>query len=157
RENEESLREAQRIAGIGSHVLDLNSGAWAASDELRKILGVAPDYDLSPAGWMALIHPEDRPAVEACFSDDAISSGLPFEVEHRIARYSDQAVRWVHGLGRIERDERGNPVRLRGTIQDITERKQSEASLRESKELLQLFIEQAPVALAMFDREMRYL
>ena len=137
RENEETLRVSQRMAGLGSHVLDLASGAWFASDILREIFGVGPDYDLSPAGWMALIHPEDRAAVEACFSDEAISRGLPIEVEHRIIRPSDQAVRWVYGQGRIERDENGHPAKLRGTIQDITERKRAEAAILESRAKLE--------------------
>jgi diguanylate cyclase (GGDEF)-like protein/PAS domain S-box-containing protein len=157
RESEKTLREAQRIAGLGVHVQDLVTGAWSASDVLREILGVGPDYELSFPGWMALVHPEDRPAVEAFFTEEVLRKGLPFEFEHRIVRQSDQEVRWVRAVGHVESDHQGNPVKLRGTVQDITERKLAEASLRESKELLQLFIEHAPVSLAMLDREMRYV
>jgi diguanylate cyclase (GGDEF)-like protein/PAS domain S-box-containing protein len=65
--------------------------------------------------------------------------------------------RWVHGRGELTCDAQGRPVTMHGTIQDITERKRSEAALGESKELLRLFIEHAPVPLAMFDRELRFL
>jgi PAS domain S-box-containing protein len=157
RESEETLREAQRIAGLGIHTQDLSTGTWSASDILREILGVGPDYNLSSSRWMDLVHPEDRAAVEARFSKEALSKRPQFEIEHRIVRNADQAVRWVRAVGKIEFDSLGGPVKLRGTIQDITESKQVEAALRESKELLQLFIAHAPAALAMFDREMRYL
>jgi diguanylate cyclase (GGDEF)-like protein/PAS domain S-box-containing protein len=157
RESEETLREAQRIAGLGIHTQDLSTGTWSASDILREILGVGPDYNLSSSRWMDLVHPEDRAAVEARFSKEALSKRPQFEIEHRIVRNADQAVRWVRAVGKIEFDSLGGPVKLRGTIQDITESKQVEAALRESKELLQLFIGHAPVALAMFDSEMRYL
>jgi len=157
RESEKTLREAQRIAGLGVHVQNLVTGAWSASDVLRVILGVGPDYDLSLPGWMALVHPEDRPAVEAFFTEEVLRKGLPFEFEHRVVRQSDQEMRWVRAVGHVESDRQGNPVKLRGTVQDITEQKLADASLRESKELLQQFIEHAPVSLAMFDREMRYV
>ncbi|MDR3737362.1 MAG: PAS domain S-box protein, partial [Acidobacteriaceae bacterium] len=80
-----------------------------------------------------------------------------FDKEYRIVRPSDGLVRWVHGRGRLEFDGQGRPVKMLGTIKDITERKQIEIALRESKDRLQLFLDNSPVALAMFDRDMRYL
>ena len=157
RENEEVLREAQRIAGLGIHIQDLSTGIWSASDILREILGVGPHEDLSSEEWRALVHPEDRGIVDACFTEEALKKGQQFDVEHRIIRRSDGAVRWIHGRGRVELDKTGNPVKLRGIVQDITRSKEADAELRENKELLQLFIQHAPVALAMVDLEMRYI
>ncbi len=157
RENEESLREAQRIGGLGSYSLDIDAGLWASSDVMDQIFGIDKKYDRSIEGWAALIHPDDRSSMLAYFKDDVLGHRKPFDREYRVIRQTDLAVRWVHGLGRLEFDIQGRPIKMPGTIRDITEARQAEDTLRESKELLQLFIHHAPVALAMFDREMRYV
>ncbi len=157
RESEESLREAQRIAALGSYVLQVGTGIWISSDVLDEIFGIDSSHPHTVEGWSALIHPADRGSMEDYFAEEVLGKRALFDKEYRILRRADGAERWVHGLGKLEFDGQGQAHTMRGTIQDITARKQSDAALRESKDLLQLFIEHAPAALAMFDRNMRYV
>jgi diguanylate cyclase (GGDEF)-like protein/PAS domain S-box-containing protein len=151
-----SLQESQRIAGLGSYVLDLKTMLWSSSEVLDEIFGIAVDYQRSIEGWLAIVHPGDREMMSAHFAG-ALEVRSKFDKEYRIVRPSDRVQRWVHGLGRFEVDETGRPTIMRGTIQDITDRKRVEADLRQNEELLELFIQHAPAALAMFDRDMRYI
>ena len=157
RESEDSLKTAQQIAGLGSYVTYISEGRWTSSAILDQTFGIGPEFNRTIEGWSELIFPDDREQMVCYFLDEVAGKGKPFDREYRIIRQSDGAVRWVHGLGRLEKDNAGRPVKMIGTIQDITEQKLADAALRESRARLQLFISDAPVALAMFDREMRYL
>jgi diguanylate cyclase (GGDEF)-like protein/PAS domain S-box-containing protein len=157
RESEESLLEAQRIAGLGSYVTDIVAGTWTSSEVLDHVFGIDKAYQHTVEGWGTLVHPEDRESMVSYFESEVVAKRKPFDRKYRIVRQSDGAVRWVHGLGRLEFDVQGRPVKMIGTIQDVTEARQAQTALRESKELLQLFIERAPAGLAMLDYEMRYL
>ncbi len=156
-EREETLREAQSIAGLGSYRFYLDSGRWTSSEVMDEIFGIPSDYERNVEGWERIAHPDDRAMMVDYFSNEVVGHGAPFDKEYRIVRLSDGEVRWVHCLGRLEFDDRRRPVRMIGTIRDITEIKQSEMALRESREIQRLFIEHAPAAIAMLDRDMHYL
>jgi diguanylate cyclase (GGDEF)-like protein/PAS domain S-box-containing protein len=130
RESEEFLQESQRIAGIGSYTLDLVSGVWSSSEVLDGIFGIDKNHDHTVSSWGAMILDDDREWMERYFAEEVVGKGQTFDREYRIARQSDHAERWVHGLGHLERDTAGRAVKMRGTIQDITERKLTEEQLR---------------------------
>lgn len=123
RESEEALRESQAIAGLGSYVVELASGTWKASAELRKILGIDLAYGAEVENGLALIHPEDRTWLTDEVRSEVLGAGRPLDRQFRILRQGDQSERWVHALGRVHCDAQQRPLTLRGTIQDITERR----------------------------------
>jgi len=157
RESEESLNEAQKIAGLGSIVVDLKTWNSISTDKFKELNGIDETYQFSMANWRNLNHPDDRDRMERIMRDEVLAQGKSFDEEHRIIRQNDGAVRWMHGRGRVEFDADGRPAIYRATVQDITEKKLADLAWRESKDLLQLFIQNAPAALAMLDCKMRYL
>jgi diguanylate cyclase (GGDEF)-like protein/PAS domain S-box-containing protein len=157
RTSDRSLREAQKIARVGSYILDLASGTWTSSDALDEIFGIDAAYPRTVDGWRQLVHPDDREMMASHLANEVLGKATDFSKEYRIVRRRDDAVRWMYAMGRMERDGGGELTILRGTIQDVTERKQADATLQESRELMQLFIEHTPAAIAMFDCEMRYI
>lgn len=130
RRSEESLKESQRIAGLGSYVLDVATGKWESSEVLDQLLGIDGAYERTFPGWVALIHADDYLMLEEHLGNDVLGRGGNFDREFRIIRRNDLVECWVHGLGRLEFDAENKPVRMHGTIQDITERKKTEVELR---------------------------
>lgn len=130
------LKESQIIAGLGSYTLDLQTGIWKSSEILDELFGIDQSYDTSIEGWKAIIHPEDRVKMDNYFRDEVLAKGQPFKQEYRIVHQSDQSVRWVHGLGKLEFDSNGVPIKMIGTIQDITERKEMQIELHLQEEMM---------------------
>ncbi len=123
KESERLLRESQAIAGLGSYVLDVPAGLWNSSDVCDQIFGIDQEYERSMAGWVALVNPDDRARMADYFSSEVLGKGGAFDTVYRVIRHNDGAERWVHGLGKVEFDDQGHPLRMHGTIQDVTERK----------------------------------
>ncbi len=134
RESEARLRESQIIAGLGSYLIDIPAGFYKTSDMLDKLFGIDERFDLSVEGWASLIHPDDR-AMMVDYLGEVIVQRRIFDREYRILRHNDRAERWVHGLGKLELDDQGRPLKMHGTIQDITDRKKLEEQLRQSQKL----------------------
>lgn len=154
---EETIEEADVFTRAGSYILDLKRGIFAISKTLEDIAGIDDSYPYTIDTWKRLVHEDDRSRMVQYLESVLEVPGRIFNQEYRIVRFKDKAVRWVHGIGRIDYDSHGTLLMMHGSIEDITERKATEAALLETKERLQLFVEHAPAALAMFDREMRYV
>lgn len=139
------LEDVLILAGLGSYVMDIPSGRWESSGILDDIFGIDNTYERTVEGWAALLHPEDRDMMVNYFFREVVGRGQPFRKEYRIIRRKDGGERWVHGRGRLEMDAQGQPVRMIGTIQDITARKLTEESLRNSesryRELIELAVD----------------
>jgi PAS domain S-box-containing protein len=126
RESDRLLRETQAIAGLGSYVLDLRTGMWTSSSILDDIFGIDDAYVRSVAGWQAIVHPDWRERMTHHFVEEVLGHHRRFDMSYRIIRQRDGVPRWVHGLGKLEFDNAAQPVRLTGTITDITARKELE-------------------------------
>jgi PAS domain S-box-containing protein len=139
-DSEKSLREAQLIAGLGNYVLDIPTGVWKSSDMLDKLFGIDEIYERSMEGLVALFHPDDRTMITDYFKNEVLGHYQAFNKEYRIIRHDDHDERWLHGLGKLEFDAQRRPLKMHGTIQDITESKRAEekieASLKEKEILL---------------------
>jgi diguanylate cyclase (GGDEF)-like protein/PAS domain S-box-containing protein len=152
RESSDFLKEAQRIGDLGCYVLDISAGVWTSSSRLDEIFGIDENYERSIAGWEALVHPGDQAMMAAYFAGEIIGDGKPFDKEYRIIRQTDQAERWVRGLGRLDFDARGKPLKMRGIISDITAHRQWEMQLQNSEERYRTVFETCPDAVMISQR-----
>ncbi|MFZ4621870.1 MAG: PAS domain S-box protein, partial [Bacteroidota bacterium] len=141
KESEGMLKASQEASGIGSYIFDIGRSSWFSSERLALMLGLPPDVVHPIEDWLEVIHAEDRPAVTRHFTEDVLGKRQRFNIEYRIINRLTGEERWVHGIGELESDAGGNPQRLLGTIQDITERKQAEEYLRESENKYRSLVE----------------
>jgi PAS domain S-box-containing protein len=136
RATQHALEQSQQIARLGYATLDVAAGRWTISSSLAEVLGVPGSTALDlEAGWR-LVHPEDREALRWHIMNEVLTGREPFDREYRILRASDGEERWLHAIGRTERDAAGQVVRLFATLQDVTARKLATLALERSREEL---------------------
>ncbi len=123
------LAEAQEVARLGYFITDVTTGTWTSSTLLDHLFGIDNGFERTAKGWSDLVEPEHRDALREAYQT-AVANRAGFNVEYAIRRPADDRVVWVQAIGRLEFDDTGVPVRIVGTVQDITARKKAEAEIR---------------------------
>ena len=138
------FEKAQDIASVGAWEYDLETEEWYWTKAVSRIYGVPADADPTAEATLEYYHPDDRPVLRDAFTR-AVRDGEPYDLELRIDG-EDGADRWVRIRGEPQ-FEAGDVVRIRGTIQDITDRKERELELQQMSRA----IDRAPIGVTITD------
>jgi PAS domain S-box-containing protein len=154
RENAERLREALDAAEMGTWDWDVATGAVTWTGCSAVLLGVPPGAPATIETFRDTIHPADRADLEEAIAAALAGPADEFQEQHRA---SGDPARWLLGRGRVYRDDAGRPLRMRGTVQDITAQKRAEQSIRESEAELRALVSAMTDMIFVLDRDGRYL
>ncbi len=141
KQNQEALEKSEQRYAMTLNAVkdglwdwDIPTGHAFFSDYYYTMLGYEPgEFPANYEKWLTLVHPDGREEVHAELQDH-ISKGTGFEIELRMKMKSGEW-KWVSTRGNIvERNSDGTPVRMVGTLSDITTRKKEEQLVQESEE-----------------------
>ncbi|KAF0215458.1 MAG: PAS/PAC sensor signal transduction histidine [Geobacteraceae bacterium] len=147
-ESEYNLAKAQSMTHVGSWSFDSLTGEVNASDELLRILRLGR-AEMTQESFAGVVHPDDLASVMAHLRL-GIEHGKNYEIEHRLL-FSDGTSRWVYTIVEPSVDSAGRVVKLYGTTQDITERKQAEVELRNKTNELQAIFDSISDGITVYD------
>ena len=134
------FEQAQEIANFGAWETDLrdNDGWW--TEQVNQIYGLPTGYEPEPGEGIEYFHPEDRSVIRDAF-ERARATGESYDLELRVG--DREEFTWVRACGKPQTED-GEVVRVRGTLQDITDSKEHEQELERSHTLLSTLFETLP-------------
>ena len=148
-ETAKRLRNAQRIAGLGTWEWDVEKNRLRYSEGISEVFGNFPNaFSNSFEAFQKTLHPDDRDRVAGAFTR-ALYEKEPFDVVHRLV-LPDGSERVVHQRAEVKRDDSGKPLLMNGTIHDITEQERTK-KLRESERHFRNLVGQAADAFFLHD------
>ncbi|HEY5277545.1 MAG TPA: PAS domain S-box protein, partial [Coriobacteriia bacterium] len=152
RASESRLRQAQQIARIGNWELDLATSHLWWSEEMFRVFDLDPaEFGASYEAFLSAIHPDDRDRVNAAYTE-SLEKRTPYEIMHRLLM-ADGRIKFVEERCETDYASDGTPLRSRGTMQDITERREAAELLQESEERYRVLFDGSPLPMWLIDQE----
>lgn len=143
RDSEERLRMALEAARIGTWNWQVETGAVSWSNEIETMFGLKKgEFDGKYETYLSLIHPDDLPGLQNAIENSLSQEGVNYLVEHRLI-WPNKEIRWFEGRGKVYRNAVGKPIRMVGTVVDITEHKRADEALRQAEEKYRDIVEYA--------------
>jgi two-component system, sporulation sensor kinase E len=151
-QSEYNLTKAQSMTHVGSWSFDTKTAEVKATDELLRIMRLGAE-ETTQEDFARVVHPEDREAVLEHLRR-GIEQGTNYEIEHRLL-FDDGSSKWVYTIVEPSVNSAGTVVKLYGTTQDITQRKQAEVDLRNKTNELQTIFDSIGDGITVYDHEGR--
>jgi PAS domain S-box-containing protein len=149
-ESEKRYRQAEALTHIGHYVWDLATDQVIWSEELYRIYGLSlATPPLTSKEVMTFTHPEDLSLLEEAVKK-AIETKTTFSNHHRI-RVGDGTLKTVQARGEVITNDEGQPVKIAGTLQDITSQHRIEQELKENQSFLRRITDATPAAIAAYN------
>jgi two-component system, sporulation sensor kinase E len=149
-ESQYNLTKAQSMTHVGSWSFDPATFEVKASDELLRILCLGPE-EMTQEAFARVVHPDDYEHVIGHLRQ-GIEHGKSYEIEHRL-RFADATSKWVYTIVEPSVNSAGKVVKLYGTTQDITLRKQAEVELRNKTNELQAIFDSIGDGITVYDHD----
>jgi PAS domain S-box-containing protein len=154
-ESEARFRAMFETSGSGMALVDLAGRPIRCNSALQQLLGYSEE-ELLRMTFTEFTHPEDRALDWGLYQELMEGKRTSYQMDKRYLT-KDGRVIAASIVVSVVRDPQGAPRYAVGMVQDVTQRNQAEAAVRHSEELLRLFVRHTPAAVAMFDREVRYI
>lgn len=151
-ESEYNLAKAQSMTHVGSWSFDPATGEVNASDELLRILRLQR-AETTQEAFASVVHPQDMDAVMTHLRLGA-EQGRSYEIEHRL-QFADGSAKWVYTIVEPAVNSFGRVLKLYGTTQDITARKQAEVELANKTNELQTIFDSIGDGITVYDQSGR--
>jgi len=155
-ESRAKLLKAQQVARMGFIEWDLNKNTLEFSEEIVNLFGVKPNKEWTITEFIKkIVHPEDTRIIQRNINH--LRRGeKPVGAIFRAVR-PDGNIIWVHAQAEVIKDKRNKPVKVLGTVVDITKLKEAEEALKKSEEKYRELVENANTIIIRMDREGRVL
>jgi PAS domain S-box-containing protein len=153
-ESGERLAAALTASRTGTFRWDLRTDVLVADDELHRLLGLDPAGRLrihTVGDCLALIHPDDRPVAAEQFRR-SVDEGTAFDLDFRVV-WPDGSLHWLHGAGRVFRDEHDKISYMSGACVDVTDRKRAELALAQSERFARAALDALSAHIAILDAD----
>ena len=124
---QERLQLALQASNMGTWDWEINSGIVIWSDDVASLFGLQPDqFDGKYETYLSFIHPDDLPVLQEAIAEALYGNTPEYRVVHRVI-WPDGETHWLEGSGKVYPDSEGKPIRMAGTVVDITKRWNAES------------------------------
>lgn len=152
-ESEDRLQLALQAADMGIWEWNIRTNVVFWSEQVEPLFGLAPGtFGRTYDAYRALIHPDDLVMVEETIAAALAGITPHYEIIHRVVAPGNQLI-WIEARGSVYRNEQGEPLRMIGTVINVSGRKQAELALEESEERLRSLVDNMPILVDAFDEQ----